>query len=95
MYFELKGKLEFSSYLALVLVPHLIGDGMLGSIYTNSSHAYCYGCWAMCHIPTRAHTSRTEPVQSVPCKNPSISVCIIRTSSLLDFKDLYLLHVLL
>ena len=59
--FELEGKLEFPSYLALVLVPHWIRDGRLGSIYTNSSHAYCYECWAMGHIPTRARTRRTGP----------------------------------
>ena len=59
MCFELEEKLEFSSYLALVLVPHWIGDGRLDSTYTNSSHAYCYECWAMGHIPTcaRTHTS--------------------------------------
>ena len=58
---NLEEKLEFSSYLALVLVPHWIGGGRLGSIYVNSSHAYCYECWAMGHIPTRARTRRTEP----------------------------------
>ena len=61
MCFELEGKLEFSSYLPLSLVPHWIGDGKLGSIYTNTSHAYCFECWAMGHIPTRAHTRRNEP----------------------------------
>ena len=59
--FELEGKLEFLSYLTLVLVPYWIGDERLGSIYTNSSHAYCYECWAVSHILTRAHTRRTEP----------------------------------
>ena len=49
----LEGKLEFPSYLALVLVPHWIGDGRLSSIYTNFSLAY--------HIPTRARTRRIEP----------------------------------
>jgi len=34
---------------------------MLTSIYANSSHAYCYECWAMGHIPTRARTCRIEP----------------------------------
>ena len=58
---SLEGKLEFFSYLALVLVPHWIGDRRVGSIYINSSHGYCYECWAMGHIPTRAHTRRTEP----------------------------------
>ena len=61
MCFELEEKLEFPSYLPLSLVPHWIGDGRLGSIYTNTSHAYCYECWAMGHIPTRAHTRRSEP----------------------------------
>ena len=61
MCFELEEKLEFPTYLPLNLVPHWIGDGRLGSIYTNTSHAYCYECWAMGHIPTRAHTQRTEP----------------------------------
>ena len=64
--FELEGKLEFLSYLALVLVPHWIRDGRLGSIYTNSSYAYCYECWVMGHIPTRAHTRRTEPNRAGP-----------------------------
>ena len=41
---NLEEKLDFSSYLALVLVPHWIGDGRLSSIYTNSSHIYCYEC---------------------------------------------------
>jgi len=36
MYFEFGGKLEFPSYLALILIPHWIGDERLGSIYTNS-----------------------------------------------------------
>ena len=61
MCFELEEKLEFLSYLPLSLVPRWIGDERLGSIYTKSSHAYCYECWAMGHIPTRAHTRRTEP----------------------------------
>ena len=61
MWVELEGKLEFPSYSPLSLVPHWIGHGRLGSIYTNTSHAYCYECWAMGHIPTRAHTRRTEP----------------------------------
>ena len=55
---NLEGKLEFSSYLTLVLVSHWIGDVRLGSICTNSFHAYCYECWAMGHILTRA---RAEP----------------------------------
>jgi len=38
---SLEEKLEFSSYLPLSLVSHWIGDRKLGSIYTNSSHAYC------------------------------------------------------
>jgi len=61
MCFELEGKLEFPSYLDLVLVPHWIGDVRLGSIYTNSSHAYFYECWAMGHISTRVDTRRTRP----------------------------------
>ena len=61
MCFELEGKLEFPSYLTLVLLPYWIGDGRFGSIYINSSYFYCYECWAMGHIPTRAHTRRTEP----------------------------------
>ena len=60
MFFELEGKLEFPSYLPLSLVSQWIGDGRLGSIYTYSSHAYCYECWAIGHIPTRARTRRTE-----------------------------------
>ena len=59
--FELEKKLEFPSYLTLVLFPRLIGDGRLSSIYTNSSHAYCYECWAMGYIPTRVRTRRTGP----------------------------------
>ena len=58
---NLEEKLEFPSYLVLVLVPHWIGGGRLGSIYTNFSHAYCYECWAMGHIPIRARARRTEP----------------------------------
>ena len=57
---NLEGKLEFSSYLASVLVLHWIRDERLSSIYTNSFHAYCYERWAMGHIPIRAHTRRTE-----------------------------------
>ena len=60
--FELEEKLEFTSYLTLVLVPHWIGDGRLGSIYTNSSHAYCYECWALATSP-HAHT-RAEPTRA-------------------------------
>ena len=56
--FEFGGKLEFSSFLSLNLVPHWIGDRRFSSIYTNSSHVYCYECWVMGHIPTRA---RAEP----------------------------------
>ena len=36
MCFELEENFEFSSYLSLSLVSHWIGDGRLGSIYTNS-----------------------------------------------------------
>ena len=61
MCFELEGKLEFPSYLPLSLVPHWIGDGRLGSIYTSFSHTYYYECWAMGHIPTRAYIRRTAP----------------------------------
>ena len=56
MSYELEGKLEFPSYLTLVLFPYWIEDGRLGSIYINSSHAYCYEYWVMGHIPTRAST---------------------------------------
>ena len=31
---NLEGKLEFPSYLALILIPHWIGDGRLGGIPT-------------------------------------------------------------
>ena len=62
----MEAKLEFPSYLSLSLVPHWIGDGRLGSIYTNSSHAYCYECWAMGHIPTRVRTRRTGPGRAGP-----------------------------
>ena len=58
---NLEGKLEFLSYLALVLVPHWIGDGRLSNIYTNSSHVYCYECWVRGHIPTRVRARRTGP----------------------------------
>ena len=34
---NLEKKLEFPSYLALVLVPHWIGDGRLSSIYILTS----------------------------------------------------------
>ena len=37
MCFELEEKLEFLSYLALVLVPHWIGDGRLSCIYILTS----------------------------------------------------------
>ena len=53
---NLEGKLEFLSYLSLSLVSHWIGDRRLSSIHTNSSHAYCYECWAMSQLPIRAHT---------------------------------------
>ena len=66
MYFELKEKLEFSSYLTLILVPHWRGDGRFRSIYTNSSHAYYYECWVMSYIPTRAHKRRIGPGQVEP-----------------------------
>ena len=57
---SLEEKLEYRSYLALILVPHWIGDERLSSIYTNSSHTYCYECWAMATSPhTRA--PRTKP----------------------------------
>ena len=49
-----------------VLVPHWIGDERLGGIYIKTSHAYCYECWAMGHIPTRANTpNRAGRVQVV------------------------------
>ena len=42
---SLEEKLEFPFYLPLSLVSHWIGDGRLGIVYANSSHAYCYKCW--------------------------------------------------
>ena len=39
---NLEVNFEFSSHLALVLVPHWVEDGRLNNIYTNSFHAYCY-----------------------------------------------------
>ena len=39
---NLERKFEFFSYLILVLISYWIGDGRLSSIYTNSSHVYCY-----------------------------------------------------
>ena len=65
----MEGKLEFPSHLALVLVSHWIGVGILGSIYTNSSYTYCYEYWAMGHIPTHMHT-HAEPNWVGPGSGP-------------------------
>jgi len=62
VFWNLEEKLEFPSYLDLVLVPHWIGDGRLSNISSNSSHAYCYECWALGYIPTCARApNRTGP----------------------------------
>ena len=65
MCFELEGKLEFPSYLALVLVPHWIGDERLDNIYILTLPmpiVMSVGPWATSpHARTRAEPIRARP----------------------------------